>query len=64
MTDTIITTLTATHVPALGDIRDMGPEDHVVVHPDTAGRTDWPRIWEALGVAYVRGASVSLLWRA
>ncbi|AUG87132.1 hypothetical protein HOS57_gp37 [Streptomyces phage AbbeyMikolon] len=42
----------------------MGSGDHVEVHPSATGRLDWPRIWDALGTAFVRGASVSLQWRA
>lgn len=53
--------LTATSAPALGDIRNAGPDDEIYVRPDSVERRDWGRYWDALGVAYARGADVVLM---
>jgi hypothetical protein len=46
--------------PPLGTIREAGPGVEFIVFRSATQRNDWPRIWEALGVAYVRGATVGL----
>ncbi|MGW2950748.1 hypothetical protein [Streptomyces eurythermus] len=61
--------MTALHVvdvamaPALGDIRDAGPGDLVYIRPDATSRKDFPRYWEAAGVALARGAQVVVMSR-
>ncbi|WP_369147085.1 hypothetical protein [Streptomyces sp. R44] len=49
--------------PALGDLRQAGPEDDVFVRPEAAERKDFPKLWEAVGVALVRGARVYVINR-
>ncbi|MFE1425385.1 hypothetical protein ACFW6C_07435 [Streptomyces fungicidicus] len=46
--------------PPLGTIREAGPGAEFIVFRSATQRADWPRIWEALGVAYVRGATVTM----
>jgi hypothetical protein len=53
--------LSATSAPALGDLRIAGPDDSVYVRSDAVERRDWGRYWDALGVAYARGADVVLM---
>lgn len=53
--------LTATSAPPIGDIRSAGPDDEIYVRPDAVTSRDWGRYWDALGVAYARGARVVLL---
>jgi hypothetical protein len=50
--------ITARQVPATGDLRQLCGGDQVYVHSSALARTDWPRVWEALGVAVQRGADV------
>jgi hypothetical protein len=49
--------------PALGDIRDAGPDDCIYIRPAATTRKDWPRYWEAIGVALSRGAFVHVMNR-
>jgi hypothetical protein len=49
--------------PALGDVRDCGPGDLIYIRPDATRRKDWPRYWEAAGVALARGAFVHVMNR-
>lgn len=51
-------TIDSSTAPALGDIRGLGEGDWIYVHDSAAERVDWPRYWEAIGVAFVRGARV------
>lgn len=44
--------------PALGDIRQMGEGDVIAIHRSALSRRDWPRYWEAIGVAFSRGAKL------
>ena len=53
--------ITATTAPALGDLRLATPTDVIHVSPDATSRADWARYWDALGVAWVRGADVVLM---
>lgn len=57
----MIHTVSATSAPALGDLRIAGLGDVVYVRADASDRRDWGRYWEALGVAWVRGADVVLM---
>ncbi|MFI0211995.1 hypothetical protein ACH4OV_25405 [Streptomyces diastaticus] len=52
--------ITSATAPALGDLRAAGRGDEVVVHRPATARSDWPRIWDAVGVALVRGAVVRI----
>lgn len=47
--------------PATGDLRQAGPGDQICVRRAATGRRDWPRYWDALGVAFSRGADVYLM---
>lgn len=49
--------------PALGDVRDAGPGDLIYVRPAATSRRDFPRYWEAAGVALARGAQVVVMKR-
>ena len=53
--------LSRTSAPALGDLRIAGPDDSIYVRPDATERRDWGRYWDALGVAFARGAHVVLV---
>lgn len=53
--------VSSTSAPALGDLRLAGPDDTVFVRPDATSRKDWGRYWDALGVAFARGADVVLM---
>lgn len=44
--------------PATGDLRTAGPGDQIYVRRAATSRRDWPRYWDALGVAFSRGADV------
>lgn len=61
--------MTALHViddanaPALGDVRDAGPGDLVYIRPAATFRRDFPKYWEAAGVALARGAQVVVMNR-
>ncbi|MGV9263171.1 hypothetical protein ACWDRR_00740 [Kitasatospora sp. NPDC003701] len=50
--------MTEDQTPALGDIRLMRSGDVLVLHPGATDRMDWPRIWDAAGVAFTRGATI------
>ncbi|MEV4939602.1 hypothetical protein [Streptomyces zaomyceticus] len=52
-----------TGAPAYGDLRFAGPGDEVFVHHRAAERKDWPKLWEAVGTAVVRGAWVFVVNR-
>lgn len=52
-----------TVAPALGDLRHAGPTDDVYVRPEASTRKDWPKLWEAVGVALARGAAVYVINR-
>ncbi|MEU7039813.1 hypothetical protein AB0A77_01990 [Streptomyces varsoviensis] len=47
--------------PALGDIRAAGPGEIVYVLRSATTRKDWPKYWEAVGVALKRGAFVHIV---
>ncbi|MFJ5103211.1 hypothetical protein [Streptomyces sp. NPDC088554] len=49
--------------PALGDIRTAGEGDVICIRPAATSRRDFPRYWEAVGVALVRGAAVRVMNR-
>ncbi|WDM17658.1 hypothetical protein J3S85_37720 [Streptomyces lavenduligriseus] len=49
--------------PALGDIRAAGEGDVIYIRPDATSRKDFPRYWEAVGAALVRGAQVVVMRR-
>lgn len=49
--------------PALGDIRDAGPGDLIYIRPAATSRRDFPKYWEAAGVALARGAQVVVMKR-
>ncbi|MDH6625769.1 hypothetical protein M2271_003580 [Streptomyces sp. LBL] len=51
------------NAPALGDLRDAGPGDLICICPAATTRRDFPKYWEAAGVAMARGAIVSVLNR-
>ncbi|WP_406324053.1 hypothetical protein [Streptomyces niveus] len=51
------------NAPALGDIRQAGPGDLVYIRPAACSRKDFPKYWEAAGVALTRGALVSVMYR-
>ncbi|MEU0860646.1 hypothetical protein ABZ352_35565 [Streptomyces griseofuscus] len=46
------------NAPALGDIRAAGDGDVIYIRPDATNRRDFPKYWEAVGSAFVRGAQV------
>lgn len=50
-----------TTAPALGDIRDAGPGDRICIRSAATRRPDFPKIWEAAGVALTRGADVYVM---
>ena len=54
--------ITPDRVPALGDIRKAGAGDWIYVSRLAPSHADWPRIWDALGVAFARGARIIQLW--
>lgn len=49
--------------PALGDVRDAGTGDVVCIRPAATSRRDFPKYWEAAGVALARGAQVVVMRR-
>ncbi|MFE0326298.1 hypothetical protein ACFW08_05715 [Streptomyces sp. NPDC058960] len=49
--------------PALGDIRAAGEGDLIYIRPEATTRRDFPKIWEAVGVALARGAFVCVMNR-
>ncbi|MFF9525398.1 hypothetical protein ACF1DV_25965 [Streptomyces achromogenes] len=49
--------------PALGDIRAAGPGDLIYIRPDATSRKDFPKLWEAAGIALTRGAQVIVMRR-
>jgi len=51
------------NAPALGDVREAGPGDLIYIRPAATSRRDFPKYWEAVGVALSRGAFVSVLNR-
>jgi hypothetical protein len=53
----------AAMAPALGDIRAAGVGDLIYIRPDATSRKDFPKYWEAVGTALVRGALVSVMNR-
>ncbi|MER5501338.1 hypothetical protein ABT096_29615 [Streptomyces sp. NPDC002561] len=53
--------IAATSAPALGDIRQAGPGDRVVVRRSAAERKDFAKYWEAVGAALSRGAWVGVI---
>ncbi|MGW1828863.1 hypothetical protein ACWCO0_09525 [Streptomyces tubercidicus] len=56
-----IHTITDAMAPAIGTIRDAGPDDLIYVLRSATSRKDWPRYWDALGVAFARGAFVHVM---
>ncbi|MDX2575931.1 hypothetical protein PV332_10605 [Streptomyces scabiei] len=53
----------AANAPALGDVRAAGEGDLIYVRPDATSRKDFPKYWEAVGTAFVRGALVHVMNR-
>ncbi|WP_328967926.1 hypothetical protein [Streptomyces sp. NBC_00239] len=51
------------NAPALGDVRACGPDDSIYIRPDATTRKDWPKYWDAAGVALARGAFVHIMNR-
>lgn len=51
------------NAPALGDVRDAGPDDCIYIRPAATTRKDFPKYWEAVGVAMKRGALVCVMNR-
>jgi hypothetical protein len=51
----------AANAPALGDLRFAGPDDLIYIHHAATARKDFPRYWEAIGCALVRGAFVHVI---
>lgn len=51
------------NAPAIGDVRDAGPGDLIYVRTAATSRTDWPKYWEAVGIAFKRGALVHIFNR-
>ncbi|MET9480974.1 hypothetical protein [Streptomyces sp. NPDC006638] len=49
--------------PALGDIRCAGPGDLIYIRPAAISRKDFPKYWEAAGIALTRGALVHVVNR-
>lgn len=49
--------------PALGDIRAAGDGDLIYIRPTATSRKDFPKLWEAAGVAMARGAQVVVMRR-
>jgi hypothetical protein len=49
--------------PALGDVRDAGPGDLIYIRPAATSRKDFPKYWEAAGIALKRGALVHVMNR-
>ncbi|MFD4397877.1 hypothetical protein [Kitasatospora sp. NPDC058478] len=47
--------------PALGDLRLAGSGDMILFLYDARQRPDWPRYWEAAGMAAYRGAALSVV---
>ena len=46
----------AAHAPAIGDVRQMGAGDTIVLADDATARPDFPRYMDAIGIALARGA--------
>ncbi|MYY03091.1 MULTISPECIES: hypothetical protein [unclassified Streptomyces] len=55
-----IHTIDAANAPALGDVRAAGKDDVIRVRRSAAERKDFAKYWEAVGVAFVRGAVVDV----
>ncbi|MFF1684471.1 MULTISPECIES: hypothetical protein [unclassified Streptomyces] len=51
----------AATAPALGDVRDAGAGDLVYIRHAATSRRDFPKYWEAAGVALSRGANVYVI---
>jgi hypothetical protein len=51
------------NAPALGDVRDAGTGDLIYIRPAATSRRDFPKYWEAAGVALARGAQVVVMSR-
>lgn len=49
------------NAPALGDLRFAGPDDLIYIVPTATTRKDFPKYWEAIGCALVRGAFVHVM---
>lgn len=47
--------------PALGDVRQLREGDVIVVYADAARRQDIGRYWDALRVAWARGAEIRMI---
>lgn len=60
---TALHVIDAANAPALGDVRDAGPGDLIYVRAEAIGRRDFPKYWEAVGVALARGAFVQVMNR-
>lgn len=50
--------ISAEHAPAIGDVRQVGAGDTVVLSADATSRPDFPRYMDAVGIALARGAEV------
>ncbi|MCX4572309.1 hypothetical protein OHB41_03730 [Streptomyces sp. NBC_01571] len=51
-------TISKAGAPALGDVRQMGSGDTLVILPSATQRRDWGRYQDAIGQAVARGAEV------
>jgi len=51
------------NAPALGDIRAAGDGDLIYIRPAATTRKDFPKYWEAAGVALAKGAQVVVMRR-
>ncbi|CAM5405150.1 hypothetical protein ACTFBT_01085 [Streptomyces microflavus] len=60
---TAIHTVDAANAPALGDIRAAGDEAVIRVRRNATEREDFVKYWEAVGVAFMRGAVVEVINR-
>ncbi|GAA3018668.1 hypothetical protein [Streptomyces fulvorobeus] len=60
---TVIHTIDDVNAPALGDIRAAGGEAVIRVRKSATERKDFAKYWEAVGVAFSRGAVVQVVNR-
>lgn len=60
---TAIHIIDVAHAPALGDIRTAGDEAVIRIRRSATERKDFAKYWEAIGVAFKRGAVVQVINR-
>lgn len=58
-----IHTIDAANAPALGDIRAAGDEATIRIRRSATERKDFAKYWEAVGIAFKRGAVVQVVNR-